>query len=184
MKLLYQIFFWRSTLWGFCLQQGGRRLSSYKKFAFGSPEVQQRVAQQIRNFHTPLEQKRGFVIPAEAYRDVLMMIIDMGERTYELFHGPLSPEQRLEYFEMCRTMGQWMDIPNIPQSYEEYLYVREESLQRDYRPSEYAEKLFQSYRSILARFAITSWNGSWLCSHRPLSNRFITSRPGVFSLSP
>ncbi len=117
-----------------------------KKFAFGSPEVQQRVAQQIRNFHTPLEQKRGFVIPAEAYRDVLMMIIDMGERTYELFHGPLSPEQRLEYFEMCRTMGQWMEIPNIPQSYKEYLYVREESLQRNYRPSEHAEKLFQSYR--------------------------------------
>ena len=117
-----------------------------KKFAFGSPEVQQRVAQQIRHFHTPLEQKRGFVIPAEAYLDVLMMIIDMGERTYQLMHGPMSREQRLEYFEMCKTMGQWMEIPNVPQSYEEYLCAREESLQRNYRPSVYAEKLFQSYQ--------------------------------------
>ncbi|TMD24800.1 MAG: DUF2236 domain-containing protein, partial [Chloroflexi bacterium] len=63
-----------------------------KKFAFGPPEVQQRVARQIRHFHTPLEQKRGFVIPPEAYLDVLMMIIDMGERTYELMHGPMSRE--------------------------------------------------------------------------------------------
>ena len=118
-----------------------------KKFAFGPPEVQQRVARQIRHFHTPLEQKRGFVIPPEAYLDVLMMIIDMGERTYELMHGPMSREQRLEYFEMCRTMGQWMEIPHIPRSYEEYLQVREESLHRNYRPSEYAGKLFQSYRS-------------------------------------
>src|SRR5437588_7334925 len=74
----------------------------FKKFAFGSPEQQQRTASQIRHFHTSLEHKRGYDIPPEAYRDVLMMIIEMGERAYEQIHGSMSYVQQLEYFEECQ----------------------------------------------------------------------------------
>lgn len=118
-----------------------------KKFAFGSEQEQRHVAWQIRHFHTPLEQKRGYVIPKEAYLDVLMMIIEMGERAYEVIHGPMSDQQRLEYFEVCQRMGHWMDIPDIPHCYEEYQRVRKASLQHNYCPSEHAEQLFQSYRA-------------------------------------
>ena len=122
-------------------------IGSAVEFAFGSLEQQQRTAGQIRRFHTPLEHKRGYDIPPESYRDVLMMIIEMGERAYEQIHGPMSYAQRLEYFEECQKMGHWMEIPDLPQNYDEYLQVREESLHHNYHPSEYAKKLFQSYRS-------------------------------------
>ncbi len=119
----------------------------HKKIAFGSAEQQGRVARQIRRLHAALEQQRGYAIPPEAYRDVLLMIIEMGERAYELFHGPMSQQQRLEYFEMCRMLGQGMDIEEVPQNYEDYLQLRKASLAHHYRASEYADHLFQAYQA-------------------------------------
>ncbi len=127
-----------------------------KLFAFGSPEQQRQVAQRVRSIHTALERKRGYAIPPEAYRDVLLMLIAMGERSYELLHGPMSAEQREQYFEECKKLGDGMGIADLPQTYEEYLCAREESLCHHYHPSAYSERLFQAYRALFGplRYAL------------------------------
>jgi uncharacterized protein (DUF2236 family) len=137
----------------------------HKKIAFGSAEQQGRVAGQIRRLHAAVEQQRGYAIPPEAYRDVLLMIIEMGERAYELIHGPISQQQRLDYFEMCRRLGQDMGIEEVPQNYEDYLQLRRASLEHHYHASEYADQLFQAYRAHFGpvRYALLTRLMALLC---------------------
>ena len=59
----------------------------------------------------------------------------------------MSQQQRLEYFEMCRTLGQGMGIEEVPQNYEDYLQLRRASLKHHYQASEYADQLFQAYQA-------------------------------------
>lgn len=102
--------------------------------------------------HTGVEQKRGYSIPAWAYRDVLYMLIDYSERAYETLHRPLTNSERDELFHTFREVGAGMHVPDLPVTYADWKIDRQAHLNRDLVRSEFTDRLFQRYREQL---------GSW-----------------------
>jgi hypothetical protein len=88
-------------------------------------------------------------IPDWAYRDVLFLLIDYGERAHEIIYGPLSPTDRQEHFEAFLAVGHAMHLSGLPTTYAEYQTQRHQQLLDDYAPSPLMERLCDSYRAAI-----------------------------------
>lgn len=102
--------------------------------------------------HEGVEQKRGYAIPDWAYRDVLYMLIDYSERSYEMMHRPLTDAEREELFQTFREVGAGMHVPDLPTNYTDWRTDREAHLNRDLVRSEFTDKLFRRYREQLGNW--------------------------------
>lgn len=102
--------------------------------------------------HEDVEQKRGYAIPDWAYRDVLYMLIDYSERSYEMLHRPLTNAEREELFQTFREVGAGMHVPDLPTNYTDWRTDREAHLNRDLVRSEFTNELFQRYREQLGNW--------------------------------
>jgi hypothetical protein len=111
---------------------------------------------QINAVHGAVERMRGQTIPEWAYRDVLYMLIDYTERSYELVHRPLSVDEQEEIFAVFRRFGEGLSISSLPMSYAEWQDDRERHLTRDLVYSEHTASLYKQYRRHLGlwRYAI------------------------------
>lgn len=103
----------------------------------------------INRIHGFVEQKRGQQIPQWAYKDVLFMLIDYGERAHEIIFGPLSESDRISYFEACLGIGKAMHLVDLPEDYPAYLQQRRRHLLQDYAHTPLTDELFKSYRKAL-----------------------------------
>ncbi|MCR5886838.1 DUF2236 domain-containing protein [Hymenobacter sp. J193] len=99
----------------------------------------------ITAIHAAVEAKRGMVIPAWAYRDVLFMLIDYSIRAFETLERPLSPAEKQEVFAVFTRVGQRMGIPELPSSHAEWLQTREEHLAQHLEYSTFTADLYQQY---------------------------------------
>jgi hypothetical protein len=61
----------------------------------GVPNRATKTIEEINRIHRHLEGARGQEIPQWAYRDVLFILIDYGERAHEVVYGPMSEEERI-----------------------------------------------------------------------------------------
>lgn len=103
----------------------------------------------IQKIHNAVEQTRGFSIPDWAYRDVLFMLIHYSIASYELLEKKLSDDEKEEVYNVFYRVGSRMGLQKLPQTYAEWLPVRDTHLQNDLQKSKYTEDLFKQYRKHL-----------------------------------
>jgi uncharacterized protein (DUF2236 family) len=126
---------------------------------FGTPTQAVTTIASINRIHQHVETARGMAIPDWAYRDVLFILLDYGERAHAIVYGPLSAAERQEHFDAIMALGQAMRLPGLPTTYAAYQAQRHQQLLDDYAPSQLMERLFASYRA-----AIGPWR-YWLLRH-------------------
>jgi uncharacterized protein (DUF2236 family) len=116
---------------------------------FGDPNRAAETIDEINRIHRRLEGARGQQIPQWAYRDVLFILIDYGERAHEVVFGPMSEEERISHLEAALALGQAMDLSDLPTTYAEYKAQRRRQLLEDYARSPLTDELYARYRAAL-----------------------------------
>ena len=130
----------------------GRLFSTVRyaqEIVFVSEERAQQTLNRICAIHGSVERERRQVIPDWAYRDVLYMLIDYSERSYQLLYRPLSTTEQQELYAVFKRVGEGMRIPELPSSYTEWQEDRQRHLHRDLAFSAYTSRLFKQYRRHL-----------------------------------
>lgn len=103
----------------------------------------------IRMIHSEVEQNRQALIPDEAYRDVLFMLIHYSISAYETLERQMKPAEKEEVFAVFRRVGQRMQLKGLPENYTDWLQAREQHLLDNLTYSRYTKDLFRQYRRHL-----------------------------------
>jgi hypothetical protein len=120
-----------------------------RKIVFSSRGEAHKAIDSIRQIHTAVEKNRGDQIPDWAYRDVLFMLIHYSIAAYELLEKKLTAEEKEEVYNVFYRLGVRMGVKALPESYLEWLPVRQAHLQADLEKSEYTGDLFKQYKKHL-----------------------------------
>ena len=123
-----------------------------RRIVFASEQDAHAAIDQITKIHQGVEKARGSVIPPEAYRDVLYMLIHYSIASYELLRRQLSDEEKAEVYDVFFRMGERMAIPALPRTYGDWLLDRSVHMERDLVRSRYTDDLFRQYRKHLGAF--------------------------------
>ena len=116
---------------------------------FGTPTQAAAAIATINRVHRHVEAARAMPIPEWAYRDVLFLLIDYGERAHAIIYGPMPAAEQLAHFEAIMALGHAMHLPGLPPTYAAYQAQRHQQLLDDYTPSALMERLFASYRAAI-----------------------------------
>lgn len=127
-----------------------------RNIVFASEDAALKTIDTIHQIHTTVEKKRESVIPDWAYRDVLFMLIHYSIAARELLHKPLSASDKNEVYQVFYRLGQRMHLKDLPDSYSDWLPVRESHLKNNLAQSSYTTDLFKQYKKHLgsARYAV------------------------------
>lgn len=120
-----------------------------QELAFGGEQRVEAAVAAVNRAHHGVERSRGDHIPQWAYRDVLFMLIDYGERAYEIVYGPMTEEQRVEHFHESIEVGRRMHIHGLPGSLADFRSLRRAHLQQDLEHSTLTDALYERYRQHL-----------------------------------
>ncbi|MGI4750838.1 MAG: oxygenase MpaB family protein [Janthinobacterium lividum] len=120
-----------------------------QKINFSTLENANAAIDQITAIHSAVEKNRGGQIPDWAYRDVLFLLVDYSIRAYELLYNRLSSAEKEEIYNTFYRMGLRMQIPDLPQNYNDWLPVREDHLRRNLEKSRFTIDLFKQYKKHL-----------------------------------
>ncbi len=120
-----------------------------QKINFSTLEDANFYIDQITAIHSAVEKNRGGNIPDWAYRDVLFLLVDYSIRAYELLYNRLSSAEKEEIYSTFYRMGLRMQIPDLPQNYQNWLPVREDHLRRNLEKSRFTVDLFKQYKKHL-----------------------------------
>lgn len=122
---------------------------------FADPAEAAAAVERVNRIHGSVERARGVAIPDWAYRDVLFILIDYGERAHTIVFGPMTETERLAHFEALLAIGQAMDIPGLPEDYVAYQIQRHRQLLADYAHGPLTDELYACYRRDLG--AVRYW---------------------------
>jgi uncharacterized protein (DUF2236 family) len=132
------------------------RLFSTARFArdivFADEATAARTLARIRAAHGAVERSRGREMPDWAYRDVLYMLIDYSERAYELLRRQLTGPERDDLYGVFRRVGEGLEIPELPATYDEWREDRRIHMERDLASSDLTAELYRRYRLHLGRW--------------------------------
>ena len=103
----------------------------------------------IAAIHKAVEEKRGASIPAEAYLDVLFMLIGYSISSFELLQRPLRPEEKAEVFSVFERVGRRMGLTGIPGDFPAWEQQRERYLRENLIASTLTRDLYKRYRQSL-----------------------------------
>ena len=123
-----------------------------QRIAFADVASADAAFARIRAAHGAVERKRGGEIPDWAHRDVLYLLVDYSERSFEAVHRPLRAGEREELWDVFRRIGEGLGIPELPDGYASWRVDRERHLAEDLVFSENTAKLYASYRLHLGAF--------------------------------
>lgn len=123
-----------------------------RQILFAPKDAAEQTIDKIRAIHGAVEGARGAAIPDWAYRDVLFMLIHYSIAAYELLERKLSAQEKEDVYEVFLRMGQRMQIPGLPPTYQQWLPVREAHLQENLAKSHYTTDLFKQYKRSLGAF--------------------------------
>lgn len=124
-------------------------VSYARRIVFEEHDAALQTIDTISNIHNSLELKRGQQIPDWAYRDVLFMLIHYSIASYELLERKLTDTEKQEVFDVFLRVGQRMNIPKLPASYNEWLQKRWKHLEYNLDNTPYTVDLFKQYRKHL-----------------------------------
>jgi hypothetical protein len=116
---------------------------------FSKEEAAISAIDKIRNIHSAVEKARGDKIPDWAYRDVLFMLIHYSIASFEVLERKLSEEEKEDAFEIFYRVGSRMEIPGLPRSYQEWLIMRKDHLEKNLEKTKYTIDLYKQYRKHL-----------------------------------
>jgi uncharacterized protein (DUF2236 family) len=116
---------------------------------FGTPIQAAATIASINRVHRHVEAARAMPIPEWAYRDVLFLLIDYGERAHAIIYGPMPAAEQLAHFEAIMALGHAMHLRGLPTTYAAYQAQRHQQLLDDYAPSALMERLFARYRAAI-----------------------------------
>lgn len=123
---------------------------AYAQHVFFSAHTEATTAlTKINRIHGAVENARKAAIPDWAYRDVLYILIDYGERAHTIVYGPMSATDCEAHFNTLITLGHAMHLTELPTTYEEYKAQRHQQLLDDYAHSALTERLNAAYRQAL-----------------------------------
>jgi hypothetical protein len=103
----------------------------------------------INGAHRGVERSRGYAIPAWAYRDVLFMLIDYGERAHRVVYGPMSARDRVGHWTLMRELGEELHVEDLPADYPAYLAARRRHLRENTARTPWTDQLYAAYRKDL-----------------------------------
>ncbi len=116
---------------------------------FGDPAQAAAAIEAINRIHRRVEEARGEEIPQWAYRDMLFILIDYGERAHEVVFGPMTEGERRSHFGAALALGRVMGLSGLPTTYAAYKAQRHRQLLEDYARTPFTDKLYASYRRAL-----------------------------------
>ncbi len=116
---------------------------------FADNETALHCIDQLISIHEQVESKRGEKIPAEAYLEVLYMLVDYSIRAYELLERKLGEHEKQEVFHVFKRVGDRMALAGIAKNYQQYLSGRAKQLQAGICQSKYTADLFSQYQKHL-----------------------------------
>jgi hypothetical protein len=116
---------------------------------FGDPAGATKAVERINSIHRRVEDARGEEIPQWAYRDMLFILIDYGERAHEVVFGPMTEAERDSHFGVGLALGRAMHLSGLPTTYAEYRTQRRQQLLEDYARGPLTDELYASYRRAL-----------------------------------
>jgi hypothetical protein len=122
---------------------------------FADQEQAERTLARIRAVHASVEEKRGGLIPAWAHRDVLYMLIDYSERVFRTLYRPLLAHEREELFDVFRRTAVVLQIPDLPENYDDWQRDRQLHLEQDLVFSPHTAALYAAYRRDLGFWRYT-----------------------------
>jgi uncharacterized protein (DUF2236 family) len=132
------------------------RLFSTARFArdiaFADEATAARTLARIRAAHGAVERSRGQEMPAWAHRDVLYMLIDYSERAFESLRRPLTASERDDLYDVFRRVGEGLEVPELPGTYDEWREDRRVHMERDLAYSDLTAELYRRYRLHLGRW--------------------------------
>jgi len=103
----------------------------------------------ITAIHHDVEEKRGAKIPEWAYRDVLFLLIDYSIRSFEVLERKLADVEKAELFDVFYRVGNRMGVSGLPETYAEWLPLRETHLQQNLTYSKFTADLYRQYKKHL-----------------------------------
>lgn len=139
-----------------------------QEIVFADEAGAERAFARINAAHLKVERARGQMIPAWAYRDVLYLLIDYSERSYQLLYRPLSAVEQQDLYAVFERVGRGLHIPDLPATYAEWRHDRQTHLERDLEYGEYTRRLYAQYRQHLGewRYQLLIQIQAWLVPDR------------------
>lgn len=123
-----------------------------QKIVFATEDEAAETIGRIGMIHAGVEEKRGQKIPAWAFRDVLYMLIDYSQRSFELLFRPLADGERTELFDTFRRVGEMLEIEQLPEDHPAWQTDRLLHLERDLAYTSWTRKLYEQYRRHLGEW--------------------------------
>lgn len=120
-----------------------------RAIVFSEKQAALRTIDSMAAIHAGVEAKRAQRIPDWAYRDVLFMLIDYSMRSFEVLERSLTLAEKEEVFRVFTDMGTRMGVTGLPETFEDWVAMRERHLQNDLIRSPYTIDLFLQYRKHL-----------------------------------
>jgi hypothetical protein len=124
-------------------------VSYARQIIFAEKKAAEVAIDKITAIHADIESKRGAVIPDWAYRDVLFMLIHYSIASFEVLEHKLTLNEKEDVYHVFYRMGLRMNIANLPETYEQWLPVREAHLEQDLQKTNYTIDLFKQYKKHL-----------------------------------
>jgi hypothetical protein len=122
-----------------------------QRIVFAEEEKALAAIDNITAIHKGVEEKRGGSIPAEAYLDVLFMLIGYSISAFELLERKLSPEEKEEVCSVFLRVGRRMGLAGLPEHFGEWDQARERHLLVRLDRSGLSDDLYRRYRQSLGR---------------------------------
>ena len=116
---------------------------------FGEPAGATEAIERINRIHRRVEDARGEEIPQWAYRNMLFILINYGERAHEVVFGPMTDAERASHFGVGLALGRAMHLSGLPTTYAEYKDQRHQQLLKDYARGPLTDELYSSYLRAL-----------------------------------
>lgn len=131
-------------------------VSYARAIVFSERHAAWRAIDSMSAIHSRVETNRAAKIPDWAYRDVLFMLVDYSIRSFEALERKLSLPEKREVFDVFNRIGNRMNIPGLPETYEAWQLMREDHLNTNLMRSNYTDDLFAQYKKHLGtiRYAI------------------------------
>lgn len=127
-------------------------VSYAQKIVFATESEAMETIKRIGAIHSGVEGVRGQKIPDWAYRDVLYMLIDYTQRSFELLFRPLTNHEREDVFNNFRRLGELMEIKELPKNYSDWQEDRVLHINRDLEYTAYSQNLYEQYRKQLGEW--------------------------------
>lgn len=120
-----------------------------RKIVFSETTAAHQAIDKITAIHSSVEHNRNAKIPEWAYRDVLFMLIHYSIASFELLERKLSAKEKEEVFDVFYRFGERMNLIGLPHSYNEWLAMRKDHLNKNLEKSNYTIDLYRQYKKHL-----------------------------------